>query len=170
MSDQCARIVSLSVEIIREEHVDLVDQQNLRALIFAQVDNWFISLELFLEDVGCENATQFSFSVDLKLSDFVEGSVLYQILETQCCEHRFKTLVVSQAQVLAVAGALDFETIKSEDHADDGECHRFTFTSLDLDQVISYITLLAKYLAPVLVEFRSIIVLRCVANTKNSHD
>jgi hypothetical protein len=65
MSDQCARVVSLSVEIIREEHVHLVDQQNLRALIFAQVDNWFISLELFLEDVGCENATQFSFSIDL---------------------------------------------------------------------------------------------------------
>jgi hypothetical protein len=90
--------------------------------------------------VGCKNATQFSFSIDLKLSDFIEGSILYEILEAQCSEHRFKTLVVSQAQVLAVAGALNFEAIKSEDHADDGECHRFTLSSLDLDQVISYIT------------------------------
>jgi hypothetical protein len=53
MSNQCARIISLPVEIVREEHIHLVNQQNLRALIFAQVDNWFISLELFLEDVGC---------------------------------------------------------------------------------------------------------------------
>jgi hypothetical protein len=34
-----------------------------------------------LEDVGGEDATELSFSVDLKFSHFVEGSILDQILE-----------------------------------------------------------------------------------------
>ena len=170
MLNQSARIISFSVEVIREEHVDLIDQQNLWALILIQVNLGCLSLELFLKDVGHENVTQLSFSVDLKFSHFVERSVLYQILETQSSEHWFETLVVSQTQVLAVAGALDFEAIKSEDHADNGECHWFTFSCLNLDEVISDITLLAKYLAPVLVELWSIVVLRFVSDTKNSQD
>ena len=123
MLNRCAWVVSFTVEIVREENIDLIDQQNLWALIITQVDLWYLSLEFLLEDMGCEDATELSFSVDLKFSHFVEGSILDQILEIQCSKHRFKTLVVSQAQVLAVAGALDFEAIKGEDHADDGECH-----------------------------------------------
>jgi len=79
--DCCARFVSITVEIVREENIDLIDQQNLRALIIIQVDLWYLSLEFLLEDVGCENATELSFSVDLKFSHFVEGSILDQILE-----------------------------------------------------------------------------------------
>jgi hypothetical protein len=85
--NQSARVISFSVEVIREEHVDLIDQQNLWALILIQVNLGCLSLELFLKDVGHENVTQLSFSVDLKFSHFVERSVLNQILETQSSEH-----------------------------------------------------------------------------------
>jgi len=79
--DRCAWVVSFSVEIVREENIDLIDQQNLWALIIIQVDLWYLSLEFLLEDVGCEDATELSFSVNLKFSHFVEGSILDQILE-----------------------------------------------------------------------------------------
>jgi len=138
--DQCARVVSLAVEIVREENINLIYQQNLRALILAQVNLWHLSLELLLKNMRCENITYLSFSVDLKFSHLIEGSILYQILEIQSCEHCFKTLIVSHTQVLAVACALDFETIEGKYHAYDGECHRFTLSGLDLNKIISDIT------------------------------
>jgi hypothetical protein len=61
-------------------------------------------------------------SVDLHLSHLVEGAVFYQILETELSEHSFKTLVVSQTEILAVAGALNFEAIESENHAHNCKC------------------------------------------------
>jgi hypothetical protein len=79
--NRCAWVVSFTVKIVREENIDFINQQNLWALIIIQVDLWYLSLEFLFEDVGCENATELSFSVDLKFSHFVEGSILDQILE-----------------------------------------------------------------------------------------
>ena len=50
--DLSSGIVSFAVEIIREEHVNFIDKQNLRSLVLAQVNFRFVSLELFLEDMG----------------------------------------------------------------------------------------------------------------------
>ena len=70
-----------------------------------------------LKDKCRADFSDLTLSVNLHLCYLVEGAVLNQVLETKLSEHRFKAFIVSLAEVLAVAGTLDLESVECENHA-----------------------------------------------------